>query len=139
MPKALKPETPPVSETCPDADPSVRLKLAAELGRGQTGSVFVFDEPSVGLHPLDIRTLLAVIQRLDDSGATVIVIEHDLDMIANADYVIDLGPGGGAAGGRIVAAGTPAALARAAGSVTGRYLAGHVTAGGPGSGRTAAS
>ncbi|GAD86175.1 excinuclease ABC subunit UvrA [Nocardia asteroides NBRC 15531] len=116
-----------------------RLKLAAELGRGQTGSVFVFDEPSVGLHPLDIRTLLAVIQRLDDSGATVIVIEHDLDMIANADYVIDLGPGGGAAGGRIVAAGTPAALARVAGSVTGRYLAGHVTAGGPGSGRTAAS
>ncbi|WP_406250265.1 excinuclease ABC subunit UvrA [Microbacterium sp. M] len=99
-----------------------RLKLAAELGRTHTGTVFVFDEPSVGLHPLDIRTLLGVLDRLLATGATVIVIEHDLDMIANADHVIDLGPGGGADGGRIIATGTPEAIAASAESVTGRYL-----------------
>lgn len=100
-----------------------RLKLAAELGRTHTGTLFVFDEPSVGLHPLDIRTLLGVLDRLLATGATVIVIEHDLDMIANADHVIDLGPGGGADGGRIIAAGTPDAIAASDESITGRYLA----------------
>lgn len=100
-----------------------RLKLATELGRPHSGTVFVFDEPSVGLHPLDIRTLLGVIDRLLATGATVIVIEYDLDMIANADHVIDLGPGGGAAGGRIVATGSPDDIAVNPDSVTGRYLA----------------
>ena len=84
-----------------------RLKLATELGRNQTETLFVLDEPSVGLHPLDIRVLLGVIDRLADKGATVIVIEHDLDVIANADYIVDMGPGGGTAGGTIVATGTP--------------------------------
>ena len=82
----------------------------------------MFDEPTIGLHPLDVATLVAVLQRLVEHGATVVVIEHDLDMIANADYVIDLGPGGGADGGRIVAAGTPAQQAADPASVTGRYL-----------------
>jgi excinuclease ABC subunit A len=99
-----------------------RLKLATELGRKQSDALFVLDEPSVGLHPLDIRVLLSVIDRLGARGATVVVIEHDLDMIANADYVVDMGPGGGDAGGTIVAVGTPADIARSAVSVTGRYL-----------------
>lgn len=99
-----------------------RLKLAAELGRTHTGTVFIFDEPSVGLHPLDIRTLLNVLDRLLATGATVIVIEHDLDMIANADHVIDLGPAGGADGGRIIATGTPEAIAANPDSITGRFL-----------------
>ncbi|MCQ9179624.1 excinuclease ABC subunit UvrA [Streptomyces sp. IBSBF 2953] len=103
-----------------------RLKLATELTRDQSDTLFVLDEPSVGLHPLDIRTLLNVLQRLGDNGATVIVIEHDLDMIANADYVIDMGPGGGTAGGGIVAAGTPEDLSRDPHSVTARYLARHL-------------
>ena len=103
-----------------------RLKLATELHRDQSGAVFVLDEPSVGLHPLDVRTLLDVLQRLTDRGASVIVIEHDLDLIANADQVIDMGPGGGAAGGRIVAVGTPDEIARADASTTGRYLARHL-------------
>lgn len=103
-----------------------RLKLAAELHRNQSESLFVLDEPSVGLHPLDIRTLLEVIQRLSASGATVIVVEHDLDMIANADYVIDLGPGGGAAGGTIVATGTPDDIAQHTRSATGFYLRKHL-------------
>lgn len=101
-----------------------RLKLATELGRKQSDALFVLDEPSVGLHPLDIRVLLSVIDRLGAKGATVVVIEHDLDMIANADFVIDMGPGGGAAGGTIVATGTPGQIARSSDSVTGRYLAG---------------
>ncbi|MEI3580580.1 MAG: hypothetical protein V8Q30_11725 [Acutalibacteraceae bacterium] len=84
-----------------------RLKLASEMGRAQSDSVFVFDEPTIGLHPLDVRTLLGVFQTLIEKGATVIVIEHDLDVIRNADYIIDMGPGGGEAGGQIVAAGTP--------------------------------
>ena len=84
-----------------------RLKLASEIGRTQTDSVFVFDEPSIGLHPLDVQVLLRVFQALLDNGATVVVIEHDLDVIRNADYVIDMGPGGGESGGRVVAAGTP--------------------------------
>ncbi len=100
-----------------------RLKLAAEMGRAQGDAVFVFDEPTIGLHPLDVRVLIGVFQRLIESGATVIVIEHDLDMIANADYVVDMGPGGGAAGGQIVAAGTPGQIARNARSLTGKYLA----------------
>ncbi|MEU4384131.1 excinuclease ABC subunit UvrA [Promicromonospora sp. NPDC023805] len=99
-----------------------RLKLAAELDRDQDDAIFVFDEPTVGLHPLDVRVLLGVLQRLVDNGATVLVIEHDLDVITSADHVIDLGPGGGAAGGRIVAAGTPEQIARSEASATGRYL-----------------
>ncbi|MBQ9250720.1 MAG: excinuclease ABC subunit UvrA [Oscillospiraceae bacterium] len=99
-----------------------RLKLASEMGRGQADAVFVFDEPTIGLHPLDVQTLLQVFQRLIESGATVIVIEHDLDMIRSADYVIDMGPGGGEEGGRIVAAGTPEEVCRCAESRTGRYL-----------------
>lgn len=99
-----------------------RLKLASEIGRTQHDSVFVFDEPSIGLHPLDVQVLLEVFQALLDNGATVIVIEHDLDVIRNADYIIDMGPGGGDAGGRIVACGTPAEIKASANSITGRFL-----------------
>ena len=99
-----------------------RLKLASEIGKTQEDSVFVFDEPSIGLHPLDVRVLLGVFQALLDNGATVIVIEHDLDVIRNADFVIDMGPGGGDAGGRIVACGTPQEIQKNAASITGRYL-----------------
>ena len=84
--------------------------------------MFVFDEPTIGLHPLDVRVLIQVFQRLMDRGATVVVIEHDLDFIANADYIVDMGPGGGAAGGRIVAAGTPEEIARNENSLTGAYM-----------------
>ncbi|MBO8453437.1 MAG: ATP-binding cassette domain-containing protein [Bacteroidetes bacterium] len=99
-----------------------RLKLASEMGRGQEDSVFVFDEPTIGLHPSDVQTLLLVFQRLVDHGATVIVIEHDLDVIRNADYIIDMGPGGGDEGGRIVAAGTPGQIKECPDSVTGRFI-----------------
>ena len=99
-----------------------RLKLASEIGRQQSDSVFVFDEPSIGLHPLDVRVLLGVFQALLDNGATVLVIEHDLDVIRNADYVIDMGPGGGESGGRIVAKGTPEEIRANKSSVTGRFL-----------------
>ena len=99
-----------------------RLKLASEMARVQADAVFVFDEPTIGLHPLDVRVLLGVFDRLVASGATVIVIEHDLDVIRAADYVVDMGPGGGEAGGRIVCAGTPAQVAACRESVTGRYL-----------------
>ena len=99
-----------------------RLKLASEIGKTQEDSVFVFDEPSIGLHPLDVRVLLGVFQALLDNGATVIVIEHDLDVIRNADYVIDMGPDGGDAGGRIVACGTPQEIQSSEDSITGRYL-----------------
>ena len=99
-----------------------RLKLASEIGRTQTDSVFVFDEPSIGLHPLDVQVLLGVFQALLDNGATVVVIEHDLDVIRNADYIIDMGPGGGDAGGRIVACGTPEQICNDPASITGRYL-----------------
>ena len=95
----------------------------AEVNRDQRDALFVFDEPTIGLHPLDVEVLLAVLQRLLAGGATVLVIEHDLDVIANADHVIDLGPGGGATGGRIVATGTPEHIAASPDSVTGRYLA----------------
>ena len=100
-----------------------RLKLSSELTRSQEDALFVFDEPTIGLHPLDVEVLLGVLQRLIDNGATVVVIEHDLDMICNADYVIDMGPGGGEAGGRVVAAGTPEQVAACPESITGRYIA----------------
>ena len=99
-----------------------RLKLASEMGRGQGDSVFVFDEPTIGLHPLDVRTLMNVFRHLIDNGATVIVIEHDLDVIRQADYIVDMGPGGGNAGGRIVASGAPLEIAGNKDSVTGKYL-----------------
>ena len=103
-----------------------RLKLAGQMGRTQRDAVFVFDEPSVGLHPLDVRTLVHVLDRLVDNGATVLVIEHDLDLIANADWVIDMGPGGGAAGGRLVARGTPEQIAADDDSLTGGHLRRHL-------------
>ena len=103
-----------------------RLKLAGQVERTQHHSVFVFDEPSVGLHPLDVRTLVHVLDRLLEHGATVVVIEHDLDMIANADWVIDFGPGGGEAGGRVVATGTPGHVACSDDSTTGAYLRRHL-------------
>ncbi|MDE7245084.1 MAG: excinuclease ABC subunit UvrA [Oscillospiraceae bacterium] len=99
-----------------------RLKLASEMGKGQSDSVFVFDEPTIGLHPLDVKTLLMVFQHLIDLGATVIVIEHDLDVIRNADYIVDMGPGGGKQGGQIIASGTPDEIKENKQSVTGCYL-----------------
>ena len=99
-----------------------RLKLASEIGKTQESSVFVFDEPSIGLHPLDVQVLLKVFQALLDNGATVIVIEHDLDVIRNADYIIDMGPGGGEAGGLIVASGTLPEIKMNQDSITGKYL-----------------
>lgn len=99
-----------------------RLKLASEMGRTQEDAVFVFDEPTIGLHPLDVQVLLSVFTKLVDAGATLIVIEHDLDVIANSDYVIDMGPGGGQQGGRIVARGTPEEIADNRESITGKYL-----------------
>lgn len=99
-----------------------RLKLASEMGKGQSDSIFVFDEPTIGLHPQDVRTLLHVFQTLIDHGATVVVIEHDLDVIKNADYIIDMGPGGGKEGGRIVASGTPDEIKQSHESITGQYI-----------------
>ena len=99
-----------------------RLKLAEEMGKTQSDSVFIFDEPTIGLHPLDVQTLLRVFQALLDHGATVVVIEHDLDVIRSADYLIDMGPGGGEEGGRIVAAGTPEEVRQVRESVTARFL-----------------
>ncbi|WP_280442620.1 excinuclease ABC subunit UvrA [Nocardia brasiliensis] len=103
-----------------------RLRLATALRSEQADTLYVFDEPSIGLHPNDVRTLLAVLDRLIDAGATVLVIDHDLDVIANADHIIDLGPGGGPDGGRIVATGTPAEIAAAADSRTGYWLGRHL-------------
>jgi excinuclease ABC subunit A len=100
-----------------------RLKLVSEMGKTQKGALFVFDEPTTGLHPRDIRTLIRVFDALLAADATIIVIEHDLDLIANADYVIDMGPGGGDAGGKIVAQGTPAEITKVKTSLTGKYLA----------------
>ena len=99
-----------------------RLKLASEMGKAQDDSIFVFDEPTIGLHPLDVQTLLGVFEKLIEKGATVVVIEHDLDVIRNADYIIDMGPGGGDEGGRIVAAGTPKDIANNKASITGRFI-----------------
>lgn len=98
-----------------------RLKLASEMGRMQSDSIFVFDEPTIGLHPLDVQTLLGVFETLIGNGATVVVIEHDLDVIRNADYVIDMGPGG-EDGGRVVACGTPEEIRNSKESITGQYL-----------------
>jgi excinuclease ABC subunit A len=92
------------------------------MGKGQSDAVFVFDEPTIGLHPLDVETLLGVFDALISQGATVIVIEHDLDVISNADYVIDMGPGGGLEGGRIVASGSPGEIRECGESLTGKYL-----------------
>jgi len=100
-----------------------RLKLASEMGKTQADSVFIFDEPTIGLHPLDVQVLLQVFDRLVAAGATVIVIEHDLDVIVNADYIIDMGPEGGAKGGRIVVCGTPEMAAVSKDSITGKYIA----------------
>jgi excinuclease ABC subunit A len=102
---------------------SQRLKIASRLRRSQHGALYVFDEPTTGLHPLDVATLVGVLDRLLDAGATVIVIDHDLDLLAAADYLIDMGPGGGPEGGRVLAAGTPAEVAGDADSVTGPWLA----------------
>jgi excinuclease ABC subunit A len=102
---------------------SQRLKIASRLRSSQRGALYVFDEPSTGLHPLDVATLVSVFDRLLDAGATVIVIDHDLDLLAAADHLIDMGPGGGPEGGRVLSAGTPAEVARDAGSVTGPWLA----------------
>lgn len=99
-----------------------RLKLASEIGKTQEDSVFVFDEPSIGLHPLDVQVLLGVFQALLHHDATVVVIEHDLDVIKNADYVIDMGPGGGEAGGQIIASGTPQEIKENPNSITGNYI-----------------
>ena len=99
-----------------------RLKLASEMERTQEDSVFIFDEPTIGLHPLDVQTLLSVFEHLIGNGATVIVIEHDLDVIRHADYIVDMGPGGGKQGGRIVACGSPAQVRANKESVTGRYV-----------------
>ncbi len=99
-----------------------RLKLASEMGRAQSDSLFVFDEPTIGLHPLDVQTLVGVFQTLIDHGATVVVIEHDLDVIRSADYIIDMGPGGGEEGGRIVAAGTPQDIKNCPQSATGKFI-----------------
>ena len=99
-----------------------RLKLASEMGKAQHDTVFVFDEPTIGLHPLDVRTLLGVFRTLIENGATVIVIEHDLDVIRSADYLIDMGPGGGEEGGCVVACGTPAEVKRNPESRTGKFI-----------------
>lgn len=99
-----------------------RLKLASEMGKGQSDTVFVFDEPTIGLHPLDVETLLHVFERLIENKATVIVIEHDLDVIKNVDYVVDMGPDGGIHGGEIIAAGTPEEICGCESSKTGAYL-----------------
>ena len=99
-----------------------RLKLASEMGRRQEDSIFVFDEPTIGLHPLDVKVLINVFQKLIDNRATIIVIEHDLDVIRNADYVIDMGPEGGKLGGEVVFSGTPEDMVNCPASKTGRYL-----------------
>jgi excinuclease ABC subunit A len=101
---------------------SQRLKIASRLRSSQQGALYVFDEPTTGLHPLDVATLVSVLDRLLDAGATIIVIDHDLDLLAAADYLIDMGPGGGPEGGRVLAAGTPGDVARDAASVTGPWL-----------------
>lgn len=113
----LEEETPSLS-----GGEAQRLKLASEMGRSQSDSVFVFDEPTIGLHPLDVRALLGVFQTLIEHSATVVVIEHDLDVIRNADFIIDMGPGGGELGGLVVAVGTPEEVAASPNSVTGQYL-----------------
>ena len=99
-----------------------RLKLAEEMGKPQSDAIFVFDEPTIGLHPSDVSTLISVFQTLIDGGATVVVIEHDLDVIRSADYIIDMGPGGGEEGGTIVACGAPQDIAACPRSLTGTFI-----------------
>ena len=106
---------------------SQRLRIASRLRSSQRGALYVFDEPSTGLHPLDVATLVGVFDRLLEAGATIIVIDHDLDLLAAADHLIDMGPGGGPDGGHIVAAGPPEDVAHAPGSVTGPWLAEHLS------------
>ena len=128
MPELMNMDVNSAIDFCRDMTPSLsggeaqRLKLASEMGRTQNDSVFIFDEPSIGLHPLDVRVLLGVFQELLNNGATVIVIEHDLDVIKNADYIIDMGPGGGDEGGCIVSCGTPRDIRDDPASITGKYL-----------------
>ncbi len=105
---------------------SQRLRIASRLRSSQHGALYVFDEPSTGLHPLDVATLVGVFDRLLQAGATIVVIDHDLDLLAAADHLIDMGPGGGPDGGHIVAAGSPEDVARAPASVTGPWLAEHL-------------
>jgi excinuclease ABC subunit A len=105
---------------------SQRLRIASRLRTSQRGTLYVFDEPSTGLHPLDIRALVGVFERLLEDGATIVLIDHDLDLLAAADHVLDVGPGGGPDGGRIVARGTPGEVAKDPNSVTGPYLAAHL-------------
>ena len=105
---------------------SQRLRIASRLRSSQRGTLYVFDEPSTGLHPLDVATLAGVFGRLLEAGASIIVIDHDLDLLAAADHLIDMGPGGGPDGGRILAAGTPEDVARAPESATGPWLAEHL-------------
>ncbi len=101
-----------------------RIKLASELQRGRRGhTLYLLDEPTTGLHPADVEVLMRQLHGLVDAGHTVVVVEHDMTVVAGADHVVDLGPGGGEAGGRIVAEGSPAEVARADGSATARYLA----------------
>ena len=101
-----------------------RVKLAAELQKRSTGrTLYVLDEPTTGLHFEDIRKLLAVLHRLVDAGNTVVVIEHNLDVIKAADWIIDMGPGGGSRGGQVVATGTPEEVAKVTESATGEFLA----------------
>jgi excinuclease ABC subunit A len=102
---------------------SQRLKIASRLRSSQRGALYVFDEPTTGLHPLDVKTLVAVFDRLLDAGATIIVIDHDLDLLAAADYLIDMGPGGGPEGGQVLATGSPADVSRDPASVTAPWLA----------------
>ena len=99
-----------------------RLKLASEIGKSQKNSVFIFDEPTIGLHPLDVKVLIDVFDNLIDRGATVIVIEHDLDLIANADYIIDIGIDDGFKGGEILASGSLEDIVNSKNSLTGKYL-----------------
>jgi excinuclease ABC subunit A len=102
------------------------LRIASRLRTSQRGALYVFDEPSTGLHPLDVATLVGVFDRLLEAGATIIVIDHDLDLLAAADHLIDMGPGGGPDGGHIVATGSPEQIAQASDSVTGPWLADHL-------------
>ncbi len=102
-----------------------RLKLVNHLNKKQEGTLFVFDEPSIGLHPNDVQTLLGVMNRLKQKGATIVLITHDLDLMANADYMIDLGPKGGSAGGKVMASGRPLELAQEPTSLTLKYLSKH--------------
>lgn len=111
---------------------SQRLRIASRLRSSQRGALYVFDEPSTGLHPLDVATLVGVFDRLLEAGATIIVNDHDLDLLAAADHLIDMGPGGGPDRGRILAAGAPRDVARAPGSATGPWLAEHLTQDPPG-------